>query len=294
MQLSQIFTILCVAGSLNPGQVHGHRKRSTRTRYTPAEIQQLLDSHNYYRKKEDASDMEFMLWDDELANMAQDWSDRCVAEHGELENSSRWPFVGQNMFHSNMKNRKLTDSIRVWWEEIEFFNREKNKCEGGICGHYRQMVWSTSKYVGCGVTQCKPSMGGDIVDGDFVVCNYGPMGNTEGILPNKKGDPASQCPRGKSWGRDGLCDDCKGQEGCKCYARCWNCGTLDSNNCECNCAPGWKGSTCQEVCPNDPGCNGMESLCSWGAIKMMCPGHCGICQRSSGAQPTCPTPPVVN
>lgn len=44
-----------------------------------------------------------------------------------------------------------------------------------MCGHYTQMVWATTRRVGCAKKQCPR--------GDYIVCEYFPGGNVEGLLP---------------------------------------------------------------------------------------------------------------
>lgn len=45
----------------------------------------------------------------------------------------------------------------------------------GMCGHYTQMVWQTTRKIGCAKHKCP--------NGDYVVCEYFPGGNVEGLLP---------------------------------------------------------------------------------------------------------------
>lgn len=64
--------------------------------------------------------------------------------------------------------------VRDWIAEMPAYDHNTNRCNG-VCGHYTQVVWRTTRAVGCGVG----------FDGDrqIWVCEYAPPGNIAGARP---------------------------------------------------------------------------------------------------------------
>ncbi|KAB1227194.1 Basic form of pathogenesis-related protein 1 [Morella rubra] len=56
------------------------------------------------------------------------------------------------------------------------YDYNSNKCVGGECLHYTQVVWRDSVHLGCNRAKCKNGW-------IFVICNYSPPGNYEGQRP---------------------------------------------------------------------------------------------------------------
>ncbi|XP_048747933.2 glioma pathogenesis-related protein 1-like [Ostrea edulis] len=78
--------------------------------------------------------------------------------------------------------------VEMWYNEVKDYDFETNTCSAE-CGHYTQVVWATTEYLGCGERYC-PSLGGYLV-----VCNYAPAGNFP-TQPYKNCQPCSRCPDG--------------------------------------------------------------------------------------------------
>eukprot|EP01083_Nonionella_stella_P031207 85426_1 len=84
----------------------------------------------------------------------------------------------------------LTTMVNAWWDEYKNWHYGPSKlgCDGPTppgCGHYTQMVWAETRYIGCGYTnRCDGQHRG------FFVCNYFPPGNVNGATtrPYKKID----------------------------------------------------------------------------------------------------------
>ncbi|XP_069495302.1 cysteine-rich venom protein pseudechetoxin-like isoform X2 [Ambystoma mexicanum] len=223
-----------------------------RTDYTQEEMRILLDLHNAYRSRVEpsAANMMKLEWHDELASMAQDWADQCTFEHGQPHRDQP-PFddIGQNLNKFMSSDPARLDSLysrtniplKTWWDEVAWYNFPSSQCSGPVCGHYTQLVWARTQYLGCGY------LNGSRCPGTFtyVVCNYGPTGN-KGLTPKHPylpGEPCSKCDSGRGWCEQGLCIKCPNQH-CDCPLKCKNCGTLNPRSCTCTCSQGWDYADC--------------------------------------------------
>lgn len=115
------------------------------------DVQATLRAHNAARARRGASPL---VWDDTLASVAQQWSNRGVFEHSK----SRY---GENLA---MGTGNCKQAVDLWVDE------EKDWRPGmGFSmstGHFTQVVWKGTKRVGCGFAK------------GIVTCNYDPPGNS--------------------------------------------------------------------------------------------------------------------
>jgi pathogenesis-related protein 1 len=66
--------------------------------------------------------------------------------------------------------------VNLWVGEGRSYNRAANRCApGAVCGHYTQVVWRSTRRLGCAVAHC--------ADSEIWVCNYDPPGNYVGHRP---------------------------------------------------------------------------------------------------------------
>ncbi|XP_078677471.1 cysteine-rich venom protein latisemin-like isoform X1 [Branchiostoma floridae x Branchiostoma belcheri] len=182
-------------------------------------------------------------WNSELATLAQAWAETCTTSHGGTSGSSAFGGdIGQNIYKTSGSSVGDYNSVvQAWYDEVEFYNYNSASCQSGrMCTHYTQLVWAESEAVGCGAHTCSG-------DGTYVVCNYGPGGNTAGTKPFKTGPPCSLCGRGAGWCEDDFCVDCP-TKNCTCPVECRNCGVKDTAECQCGCKDGWDGLDCSVVC----------------------------------------------
>ncbi|KAL8593891.1 hypothetical protein ACOMHN_023807 [Nucella lapillus] len=250
----------------------------TRIGVTSEERQQIIRLHNEARAsvQPPATDLTTMIWNDELAAVAQKWAKRCVMGHdSERSVPDLGLSVGQNVAGGY---RSWESAIQGWHDEVKMYRFGQvpdsylGKNGWVKIGHYTQMVQNTTHLVGCGYASCKNSK-----YGRYFVCNYA-AAQTRLAVPYTRGRQCSACPNSC---RNGLCD-CQGRI-------CLNGGTLDKDSCTCQCPPIYKGDDCSQVnCPSeDPFYCGRDiSAGDCGAyfnVPHMCPFMCGVCTGGKGS-----------
>jgi len=113
-----------------------------------------------------------LFWSDRLAAHAQDWANSLLAR-GKFEHRPNSPY-GQNLFAIDGARASSAQVVDAWAAESRDYDYNSNRCRG-VCGHYTQVVWRTTKEVGCGVAR-----GGRR---EVWVCDYDPPGNWVGRRP---------------------------------------------------------------------------------------------------------------
>ncbi|XAR66674.1 hypothetical protein NMG60_11012980 [Bertholletia excelsa] len=139
------------------------------------EALQFLYNHNLVR----GAKWELPLtWDSNLERYARWWAGQrksdCALEHSFPEGEFK---LGENIFWGSGTSWTPTDAVRVWADEEKYYSYPTNTCaEGQMCGHYTQIVWKTTRRIGCARVICDS---GDV----FMTCNYDPVGNYIGERP---------------------------------------------------------------------------------------------------------------
>ncbi|UMM33309.1 hypothetical protein L5515_006843 [Caenorhabditis briggsae] len=143
-----------------------------------------------------AKNMMKMVWDDTIAESAQQFAEGCPDDHAES------PY-GENLYWG-WDSEELGDldkygvqASQSWESEFQKFGLEgttltQESYDSGI-GHATQMAWASSNKIGCGAKNCgvDPTNGMNKVT---VVCQYQEKGNT---IPEKiyeDGEACSSCP----------------------------------------------------------------------------------------------------
>ena len=87
---------------------------------------------------------------------------------------------------------RINERTQAWADEKADYTNTVNADGVGqcapnkACGHYTQMVWSSTAHVGCAMTYCplfSPIAPSSFSSGSFLVCHYGEAGNYRGELP---------------------------------------------------------------------------------------------------------------
>jgi pathogenesis-related protein 1 len=132
------------------------------------QIASLVSRHNIYRSEVGVDDIE---WSEDLAKSAQNWANQ-LGKNCDFEHSSNE--YGENIWMGTTASFSPNDVVDSWGSEKDDYNHANNSCSG-VCGHYTQIVWASTQYVGCGMVTC---------DGfDIWVCQYNPPGNYVGEKP---------------------------------------------------------------------------------------------------------------
>ena len=149
----------------------------------PAGLEGITAAHNTVRASVGVAPL---VWDPDLAVVAQAWADGCVDEDsptGLIDHnpgrSNNYPgYVGENVYGTGA-TPTAQRAVDVWAAEAADYDYESNTCAPGkICGHYTQVVWAATERLGCGVSQCA-----NLTYGGTIVCNYSPGGNAGGARP---------------------------------------------------------------------------------------------------------------
>ncbi|KAL2088788.1 hypothetical protein ACEWY4_015687 [Coilia grayii] len=184
--------------------------------------EEILKLHNKLRGGvyPTASNMEFMVWDEQLERSATHWAQQCIWDHGPQDLLMS---IGQNLAVHWGRYRSPAYHVQAWYDEVKDYTypypHECNpwcpdRCSGPMCTHYTQLVWATTSRVGCAVHTCsRMNVWGEIWENAvYLVCNYSPKGNWIGEAPYQHGRPCSQCPPSYGGGcRDNLCYKGEGQ-----------------------------------------------------------------------------------
>jgi len=197
----------------------------------------VLNTQNQYRSltaqgstpnQPSATGMNQLLWDEGLAKVAQNYSSKCIWGHNpnrasQLKgylNSATFDYVnqylGENLFISTGPETidTVLAGIAYWYNEHQYYTygpvEGAGTCQSGQqCGHYTQLVWAKTRYVGCGYTKC-PTVQNlpTFTNAILFACDYYFAGNYVDDYPYETGDGCSQCPGDRNTCQDGLCTGC--------------------------------------------------------------------------------------
>lgn len=129
--------------------------------------QQWVDAHNRFRANHCAPPL---VWSSELAKVAQKWADTLKSK-GCMFGHSPGAKYGENLAAGTSGALDPESTVAMWYDEVKKYNF-KTGAFSMETGHFTQVVWTTTKSVGCGVVTCKGN--------DIHVCNYDPPGNWDG------------------------------------------------------------------------------------------------------------------
>lgn len=121
---------------------------------------EALAAHNQWRVLHHAPNL---IWDKELANYAQKYAKKCWFKH------SSSPY-GENLAAGFSS---ISLAVNTWYKEHTRYSYDKPGFSMST-GHFTQVVWKSSKKLGCAYAICDGRNG---TPGTFWVCEYSPAGN---------------------------------------------------------------------------------------------------------------------
>lgn len=164
-----------------------------------------------------AANMQKLVWDDSLAEVAQAHANQCLIHHtpSALRVTTRFRHTGQNLvgFRSikawPASSRDIDRAVRSWFDERRNYSpsrlSEFHQLVDAPVGHFTQVVWASTRYVGCGSTTFTMKNASKGMT-RFYVCDYAGPGNIAGKRVYLPGKPCSRCPRGTFCEKEtGLC-----------------------------------------------------------------------------------------
>lgn len=119
-----------------------------------------------------------LVWDPQLEAYASWWANQrksdCRLQHSFPEGGFQ---LGENIYWGGGSDWRPRDAVSAWASEEKDYLYDTNTCRSGrVCGHYTQIVWRSTRRVGCARVVCD--------DGNvFMTCNYDPPGNVVGERP---------------------------------------------------------------------------------------------------------------
>ncbi len=127
----------------------------------------LLKWHNYFRSLHGVPGLR---WSRQLQNLAQNWANY-------LARTKSWKHrprnrYGENIYWIRGASPRSKNVVKSWYDEINYYNYNRPGFSMKT-GHFTQVVWKNSRYLGCGWAQARDG-------GYYVVCNYNPPGNYRG------------------------------------------------------------------------------------------------------------------
>jgi uncharacterized protein YkwD len=129
-----------------------------------------------------------LAWNEVLANKAQAWSnhlaktDKFDHDHQNRRAAGFAGDTGENLYMLRGSSQAFKpdhhNPVDAWGNEEKNWDTEysRAKSQTAVIGHFTQLVWKSTKYVGCGYTLIQTDTGFRA----FLVCNYHPAGNVSG------------------------------------------------------------------------------------------------------------------
>ena len=149
---------------------------------TDADLQRFqrdgLKRHNYYRKYHQVGPMELTK---KLNDYAQKYAETLAAKNKMQHSSDKerdklyGDWTGENLYYFWSSSTNLTvngaQGVDDWYDEIKDYDFKKGCSKnGGVVGHFTQLVWKGSSQLGIGVARSSQNS-------VFVVGNYHFGGN---------------------------------------------------------------------------------------------------------------------
>ena len=138
----------------------------------------ILERHNLYRVSHRVNEVR---WNTGLERHAIEWAKRLAREDKMYHRQPNR--YGENIYWISGGIADPRSVVDAWYGEVKDYNFLKGDFTPGT-GHFTQVVWSTTREIGCGFARSASG-------GVYVVCNYDPPGNVlgrfaENVFPSRK------------------------------------------------------------------------------------------------------------
>ncbi|RYZ66722.1 MAG: Fis family transcriptional regulator [Proteobacteria bacterium] len=135
-----------------------------------ATLNGIVKAHNEVRAEVGTEPLE---WSSEVAGVAKAHAEKCNWGHSTERNG-----YGENLFMTT-GSASASDVVGSWADEKKSYDPKTGECSG-VCGHYTQIVWNSTRKLGCAMAKC--DTGNPMGSGpwEYWVCNYDPPGNYSG------------------------------------------------------------------------------------------------------------------
>lgn len=123
-----------------------------------------------------------LAWSKTVAVSAQQWANQLAATTCQLAHDPNRGGYGENLYMYSSTKAEPVPAAQVvgsWTAEAANYDAGTHTCTSGICGHYTQVVWADTRYLGCGVAFCEANN----MQTQIWVCRYDPHGNVTGKQP---------------------------------------------------------------------------------------------------------------
>lgn len=149
---------------------------------------EMVAAHNAWRQQYNLSGLR---WAPDLAQFAQNYANQLAANGCQMVHSQN--NLGENLYAASpstttysdgrveiqVQNKTAKSVVDSWGDEVKWYDYNSNGCNappGESCGHFTQIIWSTTTEVGCAMAICPNK-------GQIWSCNYRPAGNMRGQRP---------------------------------------------------------------------------------------------------------------
>ena len=130
---------------------------------------EMLGAHNAVRARVGSPPL---VWSTQLAEYAHRWASHPIATHQFMHSSERR--YGENIYAISGGFASTMQVVASWADEARGYSLRTNGC-ASVCGHYTQIIWGTTRGVGCAVATG--------IGRQVWVCEYDPPGNIVGQRP---------------------------------------------------------------------------------------------------------------
>ncbi|XP_065138804.1 glioma pathogenesis-related protein 1b [Paramisgurnus dabryanus] len=165
----------------------------------PEFIRRCVLAHNAHRSRASptTASLRSVSWDKELAKGARDRARHCKASHGPSMPHFGHPlfgWMGENIWLGVPFSAFSVENAVQRWNNERAYSLKNNNCSR-LCGHYGQLMWSTSFKMGCAVNVCTKGIENFSThpESTIFVCNYGDTGHVHGVTPYISGVACSGC-----------------------------------------------------------------------------------------------------